>query len=215
MRTAADFDLADIDPLNTVAIEVVAARDARIVTLAPGLADSWFENDGQLTKAEIRALTLAALAPRAGELLWDIGAGRRLGRHRVVPAPSAQPLHRHRGAARAGRAGAAQCAASSARRLSTIRIGPAPEALAGLPAPDAVFIGGGVSEPGVFEAAWAALQTGGRLVVNAVTLETETLLGTLYARHGGTHAALRALAPRGVSAGCTAGGRRCRSRNGW
>ena len=72
---AADFDLAEIDALNTVAIEVMPTRTAQVVTLAPGLDNSWFENDGQLTKAEIRAVTLAALAPRAGQMLWDIGAG--------------------------------------------------------------------------------------------------------------------------------------------
>ncbi|MFY9290136.1 MAG: precorrin-6y C5,15-methyltransferase (decarboxylating) subunit CbiE, partial [Methylorubrum rhodinum] len=72
---AKDFGLSDIDPLNTVAIEVEAAPDARIVPLSPGLDDAWFENDGQLTKAEIRAVTLSALRPRAGETLWDLGAG--------------------------------------------------------------------------------------------------------------------------------------------
>jgi precorrin-6Y C5,15-methyltransferase (decarboxylating) len=72
---AGDFGLADISPLNTVAIEVAAERDARVIPLAPGLDDRWFEHDGQLTKAEIRAVTIAALAPRAGELLWDVGAG--------------------------------------------------------------------------------------------------------------------------------------------
>ncbi|NNC00943.1 cobalamin biosynthesis bifunctional protein CbiET, partial [Corallococcus exiguus] len=70
-----DFDLGEINPLNVVAIEVVTGADARVVPLAPGLDDRFFENDGQLTKAEVRAVTLAALAPRAGELLWDVGAG--------------------------------------------------------------------------------------------------------------------------------------------
>ena len=72
---AADFDLAAIDPLNTIGIEVVAGAQARIIPRAPGLADSLFEHDGQITKREIRALTLSALAPRRGERLWDIGAG--------------------------------------------------------------------------------------------------------------------------------------------
>ena len=74
-RKADGFDLPDIDPLNVVAITVSAAPGARVVTLAPGLDDAWFENDGQLTKADVRAVTLAALAPRVGELLWDVGAG--------------------------------------------------------------------------------------------------------------------------------------------
>lgn len=187
---ASDFSMGDIDPLNTVAIEIAAAREARIVPLAPGLADSWFENDGQLTKAEIRALTLAALAPRAGELLWDIGLGAgSVGIEWCLRHP------RNRCIGIEERPERAERARRNARELGAtaldIRVGRAPDALADLPAPDAVFIGGGASEPGVFDAAWAALKPGGRLVLNAVTLETETLLGTLYARHGG---AMRRLA---------------------
>ncbi|WP_246498437.1 precorrin-6y C5,15-methyltransferase (decarboxylating) subunit CbiE [Microvirga soli] len=179
------FEIMDIDPLNTVAVEVVASRDARIVPLTPGLPDSWFENDGQLTKAEIRALTLAALAPKAGELLWDIGLGAgSVGIEWCLRHP------RNRCIGIEERAERAERARRNAQELGVtaldIRIGQAPEALANLPGPDAVFIGGGASEPGVFDAAWTALKSGGRLIVNAVTLETEILLGTLYARHGGT-----------------------------
>lgn len=182
---AADFAVTGIDPLNTIAVEVVAAKDARVVTLAPGLPDAFFENDGQLTKAEIRALTLAALAPRAGELLWDIGLGAgsvsiewclRHPRNRCIGIEE-RPERAERARRNALELGATAL---------DIRIGRAPEALAGLPAPDAVFIGGGASEAGVFNAAWAALKSGGRLVVNAVTLETETLLGSLFEAHGGT-----------------------------
>ncbi len=182
---AADFAITGIDPLNTVAIEVVTTEDARIVTLAPGLPDAFFENDGQLTKAEIRALTLAALAPRAGELLWDIGLGAgSVGIEWCLRHP------RNRCIGIEERPERAERARRNARELGAmaldIRVGRAPEALADLPAPDAVFIGGGASELGVFDAAWAALKPGGRLVVNGVTLETETLLGSLYAKHGGT-----------------------------
>jgi precorrin-6Y C5,15-methyltransferase (decarboxylating) len=182
---AAEFTIAEIDPLNTVAIEVATATDARIVTLAPGLPDVWFDNDGQLTKAEIRALTLASLAPKAGELLWDIGLGAgSVGIEWCLRHP------RNRCIGIEERPERAERARRNAQELGVttldIRIGQAPEALADLPVPDAVFIGGGASEPGVFETAWTALKPGGRLVVNAVTLETETLLGTLYARHGGT-----------------------------
>lgn len=181
---AADFAITGIDPLNTVAIEVVAAKDARIVTLAPGLPDAFFENDGQLTKAEIRALTLAALAPRAGEVLWDIGLGAgSIGIEWCLRHPRNRCIGIEERPDRAERA--RRNALDLGATALDIRIGRAPEALAGLPAPDAVFIGGGASEPGVFNAAWAALKSGGRLVVNAVTLETETLLGALYAEHGG------------------------------
>jgi len=185
-RADADqFGITEIDPLNTVAIEIMTWGDARIVPLTPGLPDSWFENDGQLTKAEIRAMTLAALAPKAGELLWDIGLGAgSVGIEWCLRHPRNRCIGIEQRPERAGRA------RRNAQELGAtgldIRSGQAPEALADLPAPDAVFIGGGASEPGVFEAAWAALKPGGRLVVNAVTLETETLLGTLYARHGGT-----------------------------
>jgi precorrin-6B C5,15-methyltransferase / cobalt-precorrin-6B C5,C15-methyltransferase len=180
---AAGFDLAGINPLNTVAIEVAAARAARVVTLAPGLGDAWFENDGQLTKAEIRAVTLAALAPRAGQLLWDVGAGSgsvgiewclRHRRNRCIAIE--QQLER---AARIRR----NAMALGVDALDVV-VGRAPEAVAALPAPDAVFIGGGAG-PTVFETAWTALKPGGCLVVNAVALETEVLLAELFARHGG------------------------------
>jgi len=182
---AAEFAITEIDPLNTIAIDVVAVGDARVVTLAPGLPDEYFENDGQLTKAEIRALTLAALAPKASEMLWDIGLGAgSIGIEWCLRHPRNHCIGIEERPERAERA------RRNARELGAasldIRIGRAPEALADLPAPDAVFIGGGASEAGVFEAAWSALKSGGRLVVNAVTLETETLLGTLYAQHGGT-----------------------------
>jgi len=179
------FEIADIDPLNTIAIEVAAAQDAHIVTLAPGLPDAWFDNDGQLTKAEIRALTLAALAPKAGELLWDIGLGAgSVGIEWCLRHPRNRCIGIEERPERAERA--RRNALELGATALDIRIGRAPEALADLPAPDAVFIGGGASEAGVFDTAWAALKPGGRLVLNAVTLETETLLGTLYSRHGGT-----------------------------
>ena len=182
---AADFALAAIDPLNTVAIEVASTREAQVVTLAPGLDDSWFENDGQLTKAEIRALTLAALAPRADQMLWDIGAGSgSIGiewclRHRRNRCISIEQQPERAGRIRHN------AAALGVDALEAI-VGRAPEALSALPLPDAVFIGGGASDPALFEAIWAALKSGGRLVVNAVALETEMRLADLFARHGGS-----------------------------
>ena len=183
---AAGFALEGIDPLNTVAVELPAPADhARVVPLAPGLDDAWFEHDGQLTRAEIRALTLAALSPRAGELLWDIGAGAgSIGIEWCLSHP------RNRAVAVEERADRAARLVRNAREIGVVDrveaiIGRAPEALAGLETPDAVFIGGGACEPGLFDAAWGALRGGGRLTVNAVTLETETLLAALHARHGG------------------------------
>ncbi|TIP51885.1 MAG: cobalamin biosynthesis bifunctional protein CbiET, partial [Mesorhizobium sp.] len=66
------FDLKNINPLNVLALEIESTPDARILPLTVGLADHLFEHDGQITKREIRAITLSALAPRRGELLWDI-----------------------------------------------------------------------------------------------------------------------------------------------
>ncbi len=182
---AAEFALTDVDPLNTVAIEVVAGQDARVTALTPGLDDSLFENDGQLTKAEIRALTLAALAPRAGELLWDIGAGAgSIGIEWCLRHPRNRCLAVEESMERAERA------RRNAKQLGATQlevcVGRAPEAVAEWPEPDAVFIGGGATDAGVFETAWASLKPGGRLVLNAVTLETEMLLGSLHAQYGGT-----------------------------
>jgi precorrin-6B C5,15-methyltransferase / cobalt-precorrin-6B C5,C15-methyltransferase len=183
--SAADFAFRDIDPLNTVAVEVRAERDARVVPFAPGLDDAWFENDGQLTKAEIRAVTLAALSPRAGDRLWDVGAG--------AGSVAIEWMLRHpanHAVAIEERADRAERISRNAKALGTPDIevvaGHAPEALAGLPRPQAVFIGGGATDEGVFDACWDALEPGGRLVVNAVTLETERRLADLFAVHGGT-----------------------------
>ncbi len=181
---ADSFDLTDIDPLNLVAIEVVADRDARVLPPASGLDDGWFESDGQITKAEVRAVTLAALSPRAGELLWDVGAGS--GSISVEwclrhPANRAIAIESH--AERAARVG--RNAAQFGALAVTLVEGRAPEALAGLEPPHAVFIGGGISDPAVFDACWQALRPGGRLVANVVTLEGEARLAALFAEYGG------------------------------
>jgi precorrin-6Y C5,15-methyltransferase (decarboxylating) len=178
------FDLTGIDPLNLVGIEVKAGEGARILTRAPGLPDDWFENDGQLTKREIRAVTLSALAPRRGELLWDIGAGAgSVAIEWMLADPSLRAIAIEERTERAARIG---------RNAHTLGVpglqlveGRAPQALTGLPPPDAIFIGGGASEDGVLPAAINALQPGGRLVVNAVTLETEALLIGQHALRGG------------------------------
>lgn len=181
---AAAFDLAGIDPLNTLAVEVVADPDADVLPLVPGLPDGLFESDGQLTKAEVRAVTLAALAPRRGELLWDVGAGSgSVGIEWALAHPDNRVLAVEARAERAGRIGrnAARCGVTQL----TVIGGEAPAAFAGLPAPDAVFIGGGIGAPGLVEAAWEALRPGGRLVANVVSLEGEARLAGLFQRHGG------------------------------
>jgi precorrin-6Y C5,15-methyltransferase (decarboxylating) len=182
--TAASFNLDGVSELNTVAIEVVAARDARIIAYTPGLADALFEHDGQITKREIRAVTLAALAPLKGELLWDIGAGSgSVAIEWMLADPSLRAIAIEARADRAARI-LRNAAAFGVPGLEAIE-GSAPEALTGLATPDAVFIGGGASEGGVLDAAIAALRSGGRLVVNAVTLATEKELIARHAALGG------------------------------
>jgi len=182
---AAEFDLSEIAELNTVAIEVAASPAARIIAYTPGLADALFEHDGQITKREIRAVTLSALAPVRGEVLWDIGAGSgSVGIEWMLADPSLRAIAIEARADRAARI-RRNAAYFGVPGLEVVE-GRAPEALAGLAAPDAIFIGGGASEDGVLDEAIAALRPDGRLVVNAVTLETETQLAARHAALGGT-----------------------------
>jgi precorrin-6Y C5,15-methyltransferase (decarboxylating) len=177
------FDGGAVDPLNTIALEVVGAASAAL-SLAPGLDDSLFEHDGQLTKRDVRAITVSALAPRQGELLWDVGLGAgSIAIEWLLRHPSLRAIGIEEGAERAARA-TRNAAALGTPDLKIVQ-GHAPEALAGLPAPDAVFIGGGLGDDGVFEAAWSALKPGGRLVANAVSLGSEAKLIELFQRHGG------------------------------
>jgi precorrin-6B C5,15-methyltransferase / cobalt-precorrin-6B C5,C15-methyltransferase len=185
VRTArADaFALEGIDPLNTVALAIAGTGPA--LPLAPGLDDALFENDGQLTKAEIRALTVSALRPHPGQHLWDIGAG--------AGSVAIEWMLRHpslRATAIEARPDRAERIRRNAEALGVpdlaVVVGVAPTALDGLPGPDAVFIGGGVSEPGLLEAATAALACGGRCVANAVTLQGEAALLAAFAAHGGS-----------------------------
>ncbi len=180
---AFDREGDDLDPLNTVAIALGGA--GRALPLAPGLDDAWFENDGQITKAEIRALTLSALRPHPGLHLWDVGAG--------AGSVSIEWMLRHPSLRATAIEAKAERAARILRNAHTLGVadlsvvqGEAPDALAGLPAPDAVFIGGGVSEPGVLEAGLAALRPGGRCVANAVTLQGEAVLLKAFADHRGS-----------------------------
>lgn len=192
--------------LNTLAIHCIPSPDAKIYSRTPGLADDAFVHDGQITKREVRSATLSALASAPDQLLWDVGAG--------CGSVAIEWMRSARGC----EAIAFECIpervkmiAENAERLGTPRLkvitGEAPATLAGHPAPDAVFIGGGLGIPGVFETAWEHLKPGGRMVVNVVTIEGELRLYDLQAKHGGdlvrmeisylTHIGpLRALKPR-------------------
>ncbi|WP_312407229.1 precorrin-6y C5,15-methyltransferase (decarboxylating) subunit CbiE [Rhizobium sp.] len=181
---AGEFALQDINVLNVVALEMVASADARILPRGFGLDDALFEHDGQITKREIRALTLSALSPRRGELLWDIGAGSgSIGIEWMLADPSMRAIAIEAHPERAARI------RRNASRFGVPGLmlieGQAPAALTDLPQPDAIFIGGGGSEPGVFDAALEALKPGGRMVANAVTLEMEAILLTAQAKLGG------------------------------
>jgi precorrin-6B C5,15-methyltransferase / cobalt-precorrin-6B C5,C15-methyltransferase len=182
--TASNFRIEKIQPLNTIAIELVAEPGAAIIPLAPGLDDDLFEHDGQLTKREVRAVTLSSLQPLHGQLLWDIGLGAgSVAIEWLLRHPSLRAIGIEANADRAGRA-ARNAAALGVPELEIVQ-GAAPEALAGLARPDAIFIGGGMMDDGVFDAAWSALKPGGRLVANAVSLETEARLAGYFQRLGG------------------------------
>ena len=178
--TARDWPHPPGDPLNLVALCGIGPGRA----LTPGLPDDAFDHDGQLTKREVRAVTLALLGPRRGELLWDVGAGNGsvalewLRAHPTCRAVAVEP-----DPARAGRI----TANADALGVPGVRVvqARAPEALAGLPTPDAVFIGGGITNDDVLPRCWDALPAGGRLVANAVTVESEGVLAAARARLGG------------------------------
>jgi precorrin-6Y C5,15-methyltransferase (decarboxylating) len=173
--TARDWAHNDIAPFNTLAVECVAEAGAALLPRVPGLPDDAFVNDGQLTKREVRAATLAALAPVPGQRLWDVGAGSgavAIEWMRTDPRCAAIAVERD--------ATRARTIADNANALGTPRLevvtGAAPEALDGLARPDAAFVGGGAATEGVIAACWRALPAGGRLVANAITVEGEGAL---------------------------------------
>jgi precorrin-6Y C5,15-methyltransferase (decarboxylating) len=182
--TAAKFDFREINDLNVVAIEVKAEPDARVIARAAGLPDALFEHDGQITKREIRAITLSSLAPRRGELLWDIGAGSgSVAIEWMLADPSLRAIAIERRPDRAAPI-RRNAAALGVPGLEVVE-GEAPLVLERLPQPHAVFVGGGASDHGILDAATTMLRAGGRLIVNAVTLETEGLLIVRHAALGG------------------------------
>jgi precorrin-6Y C5,15-methyltransferase (decarboxylating) len=184
-RRPETFALDAVNALNLCAIEVVADANARIIPLASGLDDGLFEHDGQITKREIRAITLSALAPRQGELLWDIGGGSgSISIEWMLAHPAMRAITIEADPDRSARI--ARNAASFGAPSLRVVTGSAPTALAELPQPDVIFIGGGGSDAGVMDAAIAALRPGGRLVANAVTLEMEAVLLSCQSRLGGS-----------------------------
>ncbi len=185
IKTAKDWQDIQCKDLNSLAIECIADKTAYPLSLAPGLPDDVFDHDGQLTKAEIRSATLAALAPLPGQILWDIGAGSgsigiewmRLSplNQAIAVEPREDRLHFiNQNRLKLGVPG-----------LKVIS-GKAPDALADLPKPDAIFIGGGLTAAGVFDACWENLEPGGCLVANTVTAEGEAAAFSLHEKHGGT-----------------------------
>ena len=173
---------ADPDPLHAVAFECAASPDALVLQRHPGLPDAAYDHDGQLTKWPVRAVTLAALRPAPGELLWDVGASSgSIAIEWLRAEPRARAIAIERRADRADRIRA------NALRLGVPALevieGSAPEVLSGLERPDAVFVGGGAGTPGLLD---ACRQAAGRIVANAVTLEGERALDAARRRHGGT-----------------------------
>ncbi|MBD1554328.1 precorrin-6y C5,15-methyltransferase (decarboxylating) subunit CbiE [Pseudomonas typographi] len=176
--------------LNLVAVECRAVAGAMRLARLPGLPDAAFHHDGQITKRDVRAITLARLAPQPGELLWDVGAGAgSVGIEWMRSHPACRAIAIEANPMRQGYiVHNREVLGVPGLQLVT---GHAPQALAGLPAPDAVFIGGGVTVPGMLETCWRLLKPGGRLVANAVTVQSEMALVAWRDRHGGELARLQ------------------------
>jgi precorrin-6B C5,15-methyltransferase / cobalt-precorrin-6B C5,C15-methyltransferase len=173
-----------IADLNLIALELIADPGAFSIPLRASLPDRAFEHDGQLTKQDQRALTLSALGPLPGQLLWDVGAGAgSIAIEWLLAHPACRAIAIESDPARCARIRRnAQALGVPALQVIQAR---APERLHELPEPNAVFIGGGASDPSVFDTCWQRLASGGRLVLNAVALETEALVLAAHARHGG------------------------------
>jgi len=188
--TADDWTVANVQDLNTVAVECIAGPDARIFPRIPGLPDDAFVHDGQLTKQIVRAATVAALAPLPGQTLWDLGAG--CASVAIEWLRAAQDIQGQGATAIAVERDAERCAmaAQNAARLGTpfldIVHGDTAQAISALADPDTVFIGGGLSGADqLIETVWQHLRPGGRLVANVVTLEGERALLDAHAEYGG------------------------------
>lgn len=181
---AAEWAEGEVAALNLVAVECRAGPEATSLSTLAGLPNEAYRHDGQLTKRDIRAITLARLGPCPGELLWDVGAGcGSIGIEWMRAHPSCRAIAVE---ADSGRQALIR-ANSLALGVPGLELipGSAPAALAGLATPDAIFIGGGVTLPGVLELCWAQLKPGGRLVANAVTVQSEMLLVSWRDKVGG------------------------------
>lgn len=177
-------EAGDFHALNVVTLEIEQSGNSFVSGLAPGRVDALFEHDGQITRRDVRAMTLARLSPRPGERLWDVGAGAgSIAIEWLLLDESLDALAIERDQARCERI------RRNADNLGTPRLevicGEAPSALDGLATPDAIFVGGGVSNMALLAKCFDALRPGGRLVANAVTLESELALGECHRMLGG------------------------------
>jgi precorrin-6Y C5,15-methyltransferase (decarboxylating) len=181
---ANEWSNPEIAALNLVAIDCRAEPDTLRLSPLGGLPDDAFRHDGQLTKRDVRAITLARLAPVPGELLWDVGAGcgsigiEWMRAHPTCRAVAIESNEDRQQLIEFNRD------ALGVPGLQLVR-GRAPDALEGLEPPDAIFIGGGVTRAGVLDSCWQQLRSGGRLIANAVTLQSEAMLVNWREQHGG------------------------------
>lgn len=180
--TASTWNHTDLADLNAIAVECVTNPGVTVFSRVPGLPDNAYTHDGQLTKREVRSITLSALAPTPGALLWDVGAGCgsiAIEWMRTDPRCRAIAIEQSR----------THYIIDNANALGTPNLeiieGKAPEALQGLPQPDAIFIGGGATIEGLIQTCWTALKSGGRMVVNVVTIEGERMVWDWHDRIGG------------------------------
>ncbi|HIK03098.1 MAG TPA: precorrin-6y C5,15-methyltransferase (decarboxylating) subunit CbiE [Trichormus sp. M33_DOE_039] len=183
--TAVNWEESEIADLNTIAVDCIADAGITPLSRLPGLPDDAYHHDGQLTKREVRAMTLSTLGPTPGQLLWDVGAGcGSISIEWMRTHPRCQAIAIEQNSTRL------QYIADNAAALGTphlqIIAGKAPSALEDLPRPDAIFIGGGVTAEGLFDICWPALRPGGLLVANVVTLEGEQTLYKWYEKVGGS-----------------------------
>lgn len=183
VRTAETWDNLQCASLNTIAIECCTTPNASVFSRLAGLPDEAYEHDGQLTKREVRAVTLAALSPLPTQLLWDVGAG---------AGSIAIEWMRAKGSAVAFEKNLTRITsiARNADKLGVPQLiivpGEAPHTFRGIEKPDAVFIGGGLTTPGLVESCWEALANCGRIVANAITVEGEAQLYHQQQKLGGT-----------------------------